>query len=116
MAGLVEKRERYLKDSIPIRLGGIAANLARVQSFSRNSANRDAVFGLFDESKFFIEWTAAETEIETAERLVDIQLQIAVWQRIWNTTWNDDASREQMARTSAGWSREILERSGLMDG
>ncbi len=55
-------KDRYLRDPIPIRLGGIAANLGRVDSFSTNSANRDAVFRLLDESKWFIEWTAAETE------------------------------------------------------
>ena len=59
-------RDRYLKDAIPTRLGGLAANLARVSSFAKNPGNRDAVYLLLDESKWFIEWTAAETEIDTA--------------------------------------------------
>ena len=55
------KKERFLRDPIPVRLGGLAANLARVDSFSQNPANQAAVFDLFEESKYFIEWTAAET-------------------------------------------------------
>jgi hypothetical protein len=27
-------RDRYLHDALPIRLGGLAANLARIKSFS----------------------------------------------------------------------------------
>jgi hypothetical protein len=34
---------RYLRDDLPICLGGLAANLRRVQLFSRNDANRDSV-------------------------------------------------------------------------
>ena len=56
-------RERYLRDSLPIRLGGLAANLARIKSFSDHPDHRDVIESLLDESKFFIEWTAPETEI-----------------------------------------------------
>jgi hypothetical protein len=83
MIDIQAKKERFLRDPIPIRLGGLAANLARVNSFSGNSANQAAVFDLFEESKYFIEWTAAETEIDTAADLIDLQLQIAIWQRNW---------------------------------
>ena len=81
MNNLDERKNRYLRDPLPIRLGGLAANLARVKSFSMLTANASAVFDLFEESKFFIEWTAADVDVSTTEQLVDLQLQIAVWQR-----------------------------------
>ena len=114
MNNLAEIKERYLRDSVSVRLGGLAANLARVKSFSKNVANQEAVFNLFEESKHFIEWTAVETEIETAEKLVGLQLQIAVWQRQWQKIWNNEESRNLVAQTSADWSRTVLEKSGLI--
>ena len=74
-------RERYLHDNLPVRLGGLAANLRRIGSFSHHPANGDAVASQVDESKYFIEWTAAEAEVETAAQLVELQVQLARWQQ-----------------------------------
>ena len=63
-------RERYLRDDLPIQLGGLAANLSRIKSFASHDANREAVESLLEESKFFIEWIAPEAEIDTAAELV----------------------------------------------
>lgn len=112
---LVEIKERYLQDSVPIRLGGLAANLARVKSFSRNIENQSAVFDLFEESKHFIEWTATETKLEITVELIELQLQIAVWQRQWQKIWNNEESRKSVAATSADWSKKLLEKSGILN-
>ena len=48
-------RERYLRDTLPLRLGGLAANLARIKSFSDHPDHYDVVENLLNESKFFIE-------------------------------------------------------------
>src|SRR5262245_44765775 len=114
MNNLDEIKERYLRDSVAIRLGGLAANLARVKSFSRNSQNQEAVFNLFEESKHFIEWTAIETEPETTIVLIELQLQIAIWQRQWQKIWNNEEIRNSVAQISADWSKRILEKSGLI--
>lgn len=74
-------RERYLRDTLPIRLGGLAANLSRIKSFAAYDAGRDAVESLIDESKFFIEWTAAEADSSVAAELVELQVQLACWHR-----------------------------------
>ena len=36
-------QERYLRDDLPVRLGGLAANLSRIKSFSVNDASGDVV-------------------------------------------------------------------------
>jgi hypothetical protein len=51
-------------DDFPVRLGGLAANLRRVKSATSHHENRVAVEGLLDETKHFIEWTAAEAGID----------------------------------------------------
>ena len=107
-------RERYLRDNLPLRLGGLAANLSRIKSFSTLEASREAVESMIDESKFFIEWTAAETEIPIAAQLVELQIQLARWQRAWTDTWGNPVQRRQMAEQSAIWSKRVLEMSGLL--
>ena len=76
-------RERYLRDTIPVRLGGLAANLRRMKSFAAEDAGREAVASLIDECKFFIEWTARDTQPETAAQLVELQVQLGHWQHNW---------------------------------
>ena len=105
---------RYMRDDLPVRLGGLAANLRRVQSFARNDANRDVVESMLDESKHFIEWTAAEADIDRAAELVELQIQLARWQYKWPDIWNDPVRRREVAEQSGRWSDRVLELSGLM--
>lgn len=107
-------QERYMQDELPVRLGGLAANLSRIKSFSANEASRETVASLIDESKMFIEWTAAQAEINTAAVMVDVQVQLALWQIRWDRIWSDPAQRKQIAEQSGVWSKQILELSGLL--
>lgn len=108
------RQERYLRDELPVRLGGLAANLRRIGSFSCHPANGEAVASLVDESKYFIEWTAAEAEIETAAQLVELQIQLARWQRNWQHIWADPDQRRQVGEQSQVWSDRVLDLSGLL--
>ena len=106
-------RERYLRDPFPVRLGGLAANLARVKSFSDHPGHRDVVESLLDESKFFIEWTAPDAGLDVQAELVELQLQLARWQRAWANIWADPVRRTTVAEQAAAWSKRVLEMSGL---
>ena len=107
-------RERYLRDAFPVRLGGLAANLSRVRSFAGHDANRDVVESIIDESKYLIEWTAAEAEVNTAAEWVDLQVRLACWQRNWAAIWADPVRRREVAEQSAAWSQRLLSLSGLL--
>jgi hypothetical protein len=107
-------KKRYLRDELPIRLGNLASNLARIRSRSQNTEYRDLVEGVIQESKFFIEWTASEAEIETAAELVELQIQLSRWQYRWQTIWNDPEQRSQVAEQAKVWSDRVLEMSGLL--
>ncbi len=106
-------RKRYLSDPLPVRLGGVAANLARISSFSKHPANRQVVHSMLTESKYFIEWTAAEAEISVAAELVELQVQMACWQWDWRKIWADPLQRNEVARKARIWSDRVLEISGL---
>ena len=104
-----------MRDELPVRLGGLAANLSRIKSFSANEASRDTVASLIEESKMFIEWTATQAEMEVAAKLVELQVQLALWQLQWQTIWADSAKRIQVGEQSDRWSKQVLEMSGLLN-
>lgn len=107
-------KERYLRDPLPVRLGGLAANLARVQSFSDHPKNRDVVKNILEESKFFIEWTAREATLDVQAELVALQRQLSLWHYGWNMLWADETLREAVAAKAGQWSQRVLEASGLL--
>lgn len=107
-------RKRYLSDPLPIRLGGVAANLARISTFSKHPANRQVVNSILTESKYFIEWAAPEAEIDIAAELVELQVQLACWQWDWRNIWADPLRRNDVVRKARTWSDRVLEISGLI--
>jgi hypothetical protein len=107
-------RKRYLRDALPLRLGGLAANLARIKSFSDHPDHCDVVESLLNESKFFIEWTAPDAGLKLQAELVELQLQLACWELNWKKIWNDPEKRAAAAGKARIWSERILEKSGLL--
>ncbi len=107
-------RERYLRDSVPVRLGGIAADLRRIKSFAAQDAGREVVASLIDECKSFIEWTARDTQTDTAAQLVELQVELARWQLNWARIWSDPLGRQELAEQSLAWSERVLALSGLL--
>ncbi|MEW6041861.1 MAG: hypothetical protein AB1633_10095, partial [Elusimicrobiota bacterium] len=108
-----ERRSRYLMDTLPVRLGGLAANFARIKSFSDNPAHSKVVESLLEESKFFIEWLTPEAGLDLQEQLVNIQIQLALWQQNWQKIWNEVPKRTAVTEQIKHWSEWILKESGL---
>jgi hypothetical protein len=109
-----ELRERYLRDSLQVQLGGVAANLARVRSSADNPAHRDVVAQLLEESAWCIEWAAPGAPLQTQLTLVDCQRQLAQWRRSWAHIWADPKRRADVAERAGAWSHQMLDLSGLM--
>lgn len=106
--------ERFMRDPIPQRLGGLSATLGRIASSARESSDPAQVASLLDEAKHLIEWTAADTDPEIAAELVAMQRLIVLWQKAWAKA---EASREQrilLAAQAKHWSDQALEFSGLI--
>lgn len=109
-------RERYLRDAVPVRLGGLAANLARIESFSRNPASCDVVAGMVREAALFIEWTARDLVLAQQVELAELQRLLVKWNSAWQTIWPDPGRRNGLAHDAGQWSRRVLEMSGLLGG
>jgi len=107
-------RERFLRDPLPRRLGGLAATLGRISSSARTSTDPTIVFNLLDEAKHLIEWTAAEAEPETAAELVRMQTMITLWQRAWDEASQNRQQRVLLSVQAKEWSDRAVDFSGLV--
>ena len=114
MNRLEKLRSRYLNDPIPIRIGGLAANLARVTSFSRHDGHQQVVSATMQESKWFIEWTANDLPVEQTAELVKLQSQLARWELQSHKKWNNEHWRQELLSVSRVWSERLIVMSGLV--
>jgi hypothetical protein len=108
MKNLETIRTRYLKDDLRVRLGGIAANLARIASVSSDPADWEAVQSMLEESEFFIEWTAPEAPLNVQAHLVELQIQLALWHLRWPQVYTDPQECEKLAQLARTWSQKVL--------
>ena len=90
-------RERYLRDPLPVRLAGLAADLARVASSARRETGGDAVAAMLEESQYLIEWMGAEAPVEVAEELVNPQALLALWRMVWPEVQHSPLQRSLLA-------------------
>ena len=107
-------RERFLRDPLPRRLGGLAATLGRISSSARKSTEATIVANLLDEAKHLIEWTAADTPPKTAAELVRIQTMISLWQRAWDEASQNPKQRLLLSVQAKDWSDKAVDFSGLV--
>ena len=107
-------RERFLRDPLSRRLGGLAATLGRISSSARNATDPNHVANLLDEAKHLIEWTAADTEPETAAELVRMQTLLTLWQKAWTDASQHPQQRLLLSVQAKDWSDKAVDFSGLV--
>jgi hypothetical protein len=114
MKDLSAVRARYVRDPLPVRLGGLAADLARISSFSQNPANLAPVADLMREAAHFIEWCALESDLESQTTLLELQRHLAHWRMRLPQRFHDQTWRAQVMAEAQRWSQRMLEMSGLL--
>jgi hypothetical protein len=105
--------ERFMRDPLPRRLGGLSATLGRISSSARQSTDVTQVANLLDEAKHLIEWTAADAEPDIASELVNMQRLIVLWQKAWTKTEITSEQKILLATQAKQWSDQVLDFSGL---
>src|SRR5262245_58919280 len=109
------RKERYLRDPLPVRLGNLASNLARIRSIATQPELGEAATRVIRESEHFVDWAGEDAEIEVKIELEELQRQLARWQFKWHEIWNDHEKRNSIAEQAGVWSKKILDRSGLLN-
>jgi len=107
-------RERFRRDPLPIRLGNLASNLSRIETFSTLDVDLSAVAGVIEESLRFIEWTEPDADAPKADVLSDLKNDLKRWQESLTDHWNDSIKRRLISDKAGAWSNRLLEVSGLL--
>jgi len=111
MKDWLEIKARYDKDSLAIKIGGLASNLARIHWMFERNQPAAKIEPMIKESKYFTEWAAETTDIEVQMLLAEIQLDLALWER--RLVRGDSlAVIEQAPKV---WSQRLLKSVGLLD-
>ena len=63
---------------------------------------------MLGESKFLIEWTATEAPLNVQASLVELQIHLALWHRIWPRAYSDPKERERLGGLARSWSQDTL--------
>ena len=108
MRNLETIKTRYLQDDIRVRLGGIAADLARIASSCCDPLDWEVVQSILEESKFFIEWTAPEAPLRTKAFLAELQIQLAFWHLLWPRVYTDSQESDKLSQVARVWSKKVL--------
>lgn len=107
---LESRRSRYLRDPLPLQLGGLASNVSRIGWLARqpDELGADAVFR---ESKHFTEWAAASgSQPQQLALLSEAQWRLSAWQR----SWQDRAQRLRLADEADTLAQRLLKEAGLI--
>ncbi|MCJ7459049.1 MAG: hypothetical protein MUP17_08670 [candidate division Zixibacteria bacterium] len=115
MKNLEAIRTRYLQQDSARRIGGLAANLARIASFADNLNNFKALETTIEESKFLIEWIVPECSLELQVKLIELQIQLSSWHLKFPEICLNPESLKKMINQASAWSKELLKLSGLFE-
>jgi hypothetical protein len=114
MKNSAERLTRYLSDKPEVQIGGIAANLARIRSFSKNSDHREIVRGLIDETELFIQHAAVPVDSVLASELSRLGERVHSWINQLTKVPGSPDDLSGVAEEAGEWSHRLLLRSGLL--
>jgi hypothetical protein len=100
-------RDRFLRDRLPVRLGHVASNLARLGDWAEGEHSEQALIDLMREIAHQLEWSGDSGLAE----LADMQREVCFWRRAFPAT----AGQAVVASRARDMSDRLLKLSGLLD-
>ena len=101
-------KERFDRDPVPLKWGGIASDLLRISTMAHaQKLDTDIFQNVLTETKFFTEWLAPHVRLEEQETLLSLQRTLSGI----SSAYPDPKDIEN--KTHA-WSDKVLDISGLI--
>ncbi len=117
MKNLEMQRETFMREPWNKRLTHLATSLQKIDLFSIDDKQKEAVREVIEQSRWYIEWTArevCEVNVENAAELVDVARELTSWLFDWDNHWNDSKNREIMRQQAKAWSERVFKMSQLL--
>ncbi len=107
MKDLKRMRERFARDTGPVRMGNLASDLLRLNKWILMRHQDEAIVDLMRKIAWLMEWSG---DLGLAE-LADMQREICRWRRVWPI----EQARHILALRASQMSNRILGWSGLLE-
>ncbi|QIR37139.1 hypothetical protein HCG51_10655 [Tolypothrix sp. PCC 7910] len=103
----------FLHLTQPQQLRELAACLARLKSWVKNSAKGEIVPVLLEESLLYLSLIQQNSEVNNVElnQLIEV---LQDWKLNWVNTWSESTQSANMADCASTWSVRVLDMSGLL--
>ena len=109
MRDIIRLRDRYLRDPFERQIGNLASDFSRLEWLCNHSEDPINCDDLLREIEYFTEWSVeGEGPLQTKETLVDLQVRVAMWRRIWPRLGSQSQFRNAVAREAHAWSQKLL--------
>lgn len=101
-------RERFERDSIPVKWGSIASDLLRLSALARAKSPDSKIFqDVLTEAKLFTEWLAPQVAIKHQETILSLQ-------RALSDISAGPPDYQDIEIKAHAWSDKVLDISGLV--
>jgi hypothetical protein len=105
---------RYARLPWQQRLGNLASTLARAATAASNPRTMASVPDMLREGMWVIEWSRADTPIETLVELAPMQRELGLLRRAWEQ--DSQVAHPLLAFRARAMAERVLELSGLASG
>ena len=108
MSAVAERQARYQREAPTAQLGHLGSNLSRIASLLDHPQEQQTLLQVFRESEYFVEWTATHWPFEIQDLLLQLQVRLAMWRRVWPRLGDKREFRLAVAREAEQWSEILL--------
>lgn len=105
--------ERYRRQPLPVRLGNLASNMARIRTMALDERTVADGATVVEESRHFADTLIADTEPAVGEELLRLRDLLDHWLAAWPGLVHVGEGRTEITEAAARWSNLLIDRSGL---
>lgn len=108
---LTDLEQTFSQNTVDHKLRNLATHLTQIQTLSNDPASINRVHDLISESRYFIEWTVPDMDIDQGAELVDLGRFLTRWLFDWEESWSNTGVKEQIIQEVAPWPKRVLQMS-----
>lgn len=105
--------ERYRRQPLPMRLGNLASNLARIRTMALDERTVAEGAKVVEESRHFADTLIADTNPFLSGEMVNLRDLLDEWLAAWPRLVQPGEKLTEITAAAAQWSALLIERSGL---
>ena len=113
---ILDHQTKFMRHSTERKLGNVAVNLNRIAAYADKPDGNEQALYFIQETKYLVDWTAPELELDGQLALQAVQRSLAKWDNHWAQIWEDSEKKNVAQQEARVMSEQILAMAGLNNG